>query len=188
MSTHHQPGVAARCGSTRKAGSVSAERSTPSSRLLLEELEIRPDPRVQVLAELRSALPLRGRARRRAIAEIGHHLDDCVDELRAQGLAEDEAIEEAVARLGKAETIARGFYAVRRDRRLSGRRIASVPIAWVAVGAMSIVTLLAAELPQASGAKAPASRSPTTATLRSPQPDSSWRPAARHRLASRRRS
>jgi hypothetical protein len=131
-----------------------------------------------VLAELRGVLPLRGRARRRAIEEIGQHLDDCVTELRAQGVGEGEAIAEAVARLGKAEIIAAGYRATRPDRRLSWRRITAVPIAWVAVGAMSIVTVLAAELPQASGAKATTSQRPTTAVYRAPGAGSRSHPAA----------
>jgi hypothetical protein len=76
-----------------------------------------------------------------------------VDELRKTGVPEDEALADAMARLGDVDSIARAFRAARSKRSLTWRRAARVPVAWLAVGAMSIVTLVAAELPQASGAK-----------------------------------
>ena len=123
----------------------------------------RRDPRAEALAELRSALPLRGRARRRVVAELEQHLEDCVSELHAEGVGEADAIAEALSRLGEPEVIASEFRALRGDRGLSWRRVAAVPTAWAAVAAMSLVTLLAAELPQASGAKAPTAVPPTPA-------------------------
>jgi len=93
--------------------------------------------------------------RRRLLAELEHHLEDSIAELREAGVAEDEAVRDAMARLGDADTIVGAARAARPTRSLSWRRVGRVPIAWIAVGAMSIVTLAAAELPQASGAKVP---------------------------------
>jgi hypothetical protein len=66
---------------------------------------------------------------------------------------EDEALGDAMVRLGEVDEIVGAFQAARSTRSRSWRGVARVPVAWIAVGAMSIVTLVAAELPQASGAK-----------------------------------
>jgi hypothetical protein len=111
------------------------------------------DPREQFVSALRHALrggPLR---RRRVAREITAHLDDTVTELKAGGMEEPAAVQEALRRIGDVDTIASAFRAVRSEtRRRSRVRWLRSP-AWVAVGAMSLVTALAAELPQASGAK-----------------------------------
>jgi hypothetical protein len=91
--------------------------------------------------------------RRRFVRELEHHLEDCVADLEAAGVPEDTAVRDAIARLGDVDTILSAVRATRSTRRLSWQRVARIPIAWIAVGAMSIVTLVAAELPQASSAK-----------------------------------
>jgi hypothetical protein len=77
-----------------------------------------------------------------------------VADLEQAGVPEDAAVHHAMRQLGDVDTIVSAVRAVRSPRRLSWQRVTRVPIAWIAVGAMSIVTLAAAELPQASGAKA----------------------------------
>jgi hypothetical protein len=91
--------------------------------------------------------------RRRFVSELEHHLEDCVADLRQAGVPEEAAVRDALARLGDVGTIVSAARATRSTRRLSWQNVARVPIAWIAVGAMSIVTLAAVELPQASGAK-----------------------------------
>jgi hypothetical protein len=78
-----------------------------------------------------------------------------VADLKQASVADDAAIRDAMARLGDVDAIVGAVRATRSTRSLSWRRVARVPIAWIAVGAMSIVTLAAVELPQASGAKVP---------------------------------
>ena len=80
-------------------------------------------------------------------------------DLRQAGVPEDAAVRDAIARLGDVDTIVSAARATRSPRRLSWPSVTRVPIAWIAVGAMSIVTLAAAELPQASGAKVSGSTS-----------------------------
>jgi hypothetical protein len=72
--------------------------------------------------------------------------------LKACGMVEPAAVQEALRRLGDVGTITSAFRKVRPERAGWVRRVRSP--AWVAVGAMSLVTAWAAELPQASGAKA----------------------------------
>jgi hypothetical protein len=93
--------------------------------------------------------------RRRFVKELEHHLEDSVAELREAGMPEDAAVRDAMSRLGGVETIVDAARATRCARSMSWRTVGRVPIAWIAVGAMSIVTFAAAELPQASGAKVP---------------------------------
>ena len=95
--------------------------------------------------------------RRRIVKELAAHLDDAVGEFRALGLSAGAALEQALRRLGDPAAIAAAFSAARVRRRAwsSGKRLRSP--AWIAVGAMSLVTAWAAELPQSSGAKPPAS-------------------------------
>ena len=84
-------------------------------------------------------------------------------DLKQAGVAEDAAIRDAIARLGAVDAIVGAVRATRSTRAPVWRSVARVPIAWIAVGAMSIVTLAAVELPQASGAKVPAFHvAPTT--------------------------
>jgi hypothetical protein len=101
--------------------------------------------------------------RRRFVRELEHHLEDCVAELRQAGAPEDAAVRDAMSRLGDVAAIVGAARAARSTRSKSWRRAGRVPIAWIAVGAMSIVTFAAAELPQASGAKVP-SPQPAPAT------------------------
>ncbi len=146
----------------------------------------RNDPRRSFLRALARELRWRPLARRRLLTELGQHLDDSAAELRAAGLPPDEALREALRRLGDVETIATSsrFAGGRRGWDKTVGRLRSP--AWVAVGAMSLVTAWAAELPQASGAKATTSpahvrhvarHSGTKPSKRSP----SARPARRSR-------
>jgi hypothetical protein len=99
--------------------------------------------------------------RRRVLREIAAHLDDIVAELEAGGRCEDAAIDEALGRLGDVGTITGAFREVRAERRGWSRARSLRSPAWIAVGAMTLVTAWAADLPQASGAK------PTTRALSS---------------------
>jgi hypothetical protein len=112
------------------------------------------DPRERFLSALKRGLRRGPLTRRRAVREITAHLDDAVSELTASGMTETAALAEALRRLGDVGTITSAFHELRpqRRRRWGVRRLRSP--AWVAVGAMSLVTALAAELPQASGARA----------------------------------
>ena len=112
------------------------------------------DPRERFLSALKRGLRCGPLRRRRVVREIAAHLDDTVSELEARGMAEPAAVDEALRRLGDVGAITSAFHAVGRSRgRVSAARRLRSP-AWLAVGAMSLVTAWAAELPQASGAKA----------------------------------
>ena len=112
------------------------------------------DPRRRFLSALKRQLRCGWLTRRRVLREIAGHLDDLVAELEARGRSEGEAVEEALRRLGDVEMITSAFLEVRPERRRwSAVRSLRSP-AWIAVAAMSVVTAWAAELPQASGAKA----------------------------------
>jgi hypothetical protein len=111
-------------------------------------------PRERFVSALKRGLRCGPLKRRRVIREITAHLDDTVSELEACGMPEAVAVQEAIRRVGDVGTITSAFRAVRPERgRWSALRRLRSP-AWVAVGAMSLVTAGAAELPQASGAKA----------------------------------
>lgn len=124
------------------------------------------------------------------LREIGEHLDDLARELRAAGLSEAAAEEEALRRVGDASAIAEAFMTVRPATRGPSRFRWLRSPAWIAVAAMSLVTAWAAELPQASGAKA------TVHPAQAPQvggsPRARWRagnaPDQRSRVSVRRRS
>jgi hypothetical protein len=118
--------------------------------------QINGDPRAEFLDSLAGSLGGGWLQRRRLVSELEHHLEDCVADLKQAGVAEDAAIRDAIARLGDVDAIVGAVRASRSTRSPFWRSVARVPIAWIAVGAMSIVTLAAAELPQASGAKVPA--------------------------------
>lgn len=109
------------------------------------------DPRRRFLGALKRELPGGPLVRRRVLAEVTAHLEDILAELEAAGVAEDEAVPEALRRLGEVGTIATAFRQTQSSRRRSSRLRSP---AWIAVGAMSLVTAWAAEIPQASGAKA----------------------------------
>lgn len=112
------------------------------------------DPRARFLSALKRELRCGPLRRRRVLGEIAAHLDDTVAELEACGLDRAAAVAEALRRLGDVGTITAAFRGIRPGRqRWSRARWLRSP-AWVAVGAMSLVTAWAAELPQASGAKA----------------------------------
>ena len=112
------------------------------------------DPRERFVSALKRGLRCGPLRRRRVVREITAHLDDMVTELEACGMEEPAAVAEALRRLGDVGTITSAFREVRPERgRWSGVRRLRSP-AWVAVGVMSLVTAWAAELPQASGAKA----------------------------------
>jgi hypothetical protein len=117
--------------------------------------QISCDPKAEFLTKLADSIGGGWLERRRFVREIEHHLDDSVAELTRDGLPEDEAVSDALARLGDVDAITGAFRVSRATRRRSWPRAVRVPVAWLAVGAMSIVTLAAAELPQASGAKVP---------------------------------
>jgi hypothetical protein len=118
-------------------------------------LQISGDPRAEFLAGVAGSLGGGWLERRRLVRELEHHLEDCVADLEGTGVPEDAAVHAAIARLGDVDAIVGAVRATRSTRSLSWRRVKRVPLAWIAVGAMSIVTIAAAELPQASGAKVP---------------------------------
>jgi hypothetical protein len=88
------------------------------------------------------------------LSELAHHLEDCLVDLAQAGMPEEEAVREAIARLGQVDTIVSAVRSARSPRRLSWDGVTRVATAWLAVGAMSIVTFAAIELPEAPGAKA----------------------------------
>ncbi len=113
------------------------------------------DPRERLLRAVAAELNVGPMARRRILTELTHHIDDAVDDLRGSGAPREEAIEEAVKRLGDAQTIASAFGILDTRRAGWSRLRTRHSLAWVAVAAMSGVTACAAELPSASGAKSP---------------------------------
>jgi hypothetical protein len=117
----------------------------------------RVDPQRCFLRAVARELRWRPLTRRRLLRELDEHLNDSVAHLQAAGLSPDQALREALARLGEVEAIVSSV----RSASLAGRWRRSVrrlrSPAWVAVGAMSLVTAWAAELPPASGAKTTAS-------------------------------
>lgn len=121
----------------------------------LRERQISGDPRPEFLAQVAGSLGGGWLERRRFVRELEHHLEDSVAELREAGVPVDAAVRDAMSRLGGVDAIVDAARATRSTRSMSWRRAGRVPIAWIAVGAMSIVTFAAAELPQASGAKVP---------------------------------
>lgn len=118
------------------------------------------DPREQFVRALKRGLRVGPLKRRRVVREIAEHLDDTVTELEEQGMEESAAVQEALRRMGDAGTITSAFRDVRAERRRGSRVRSLRSPAWVAVAAMSLVTGVAAELPQASGAKPTASALP----------------------------
>jgi hypothetical protein len=133
------------------------------------------DPRERFLTALKRGLRCGPLKRRRVVREIRAHLDDTVGELEAGGMPESSAIQEALRRLGDVATIISAFREIQPERgRWSWARRLRSP-AWVAVGAMSLVTVWAAELPQASGAR------PTTPARRAIDIGHQDRPHARPR-------
>ena len=120
------------------------------------------DPREQFVSAVKRGLRVGPLKRRRVVRELAGHLEDTVSELEARGMDESSAVREALRRIGDAGTVTSAFRDVRpRRRRLSRVRSLRSP-AWVAVAAMSLVTAVAAELPQASGARPTASALPAT--------------------------
>ena len=109
----------------------------------------RPDERSTLLGAVGRELRWRPWTRRRLLRELEQHLDDSIADLQASGLSADAATRRGLDRLGDADTIIAALRTSRRPQRLRSP-------AWVAVGAMSLVTAWAAELPPASGAKATA--------------------------------
>jgi hypothetical protein len=122
------------------------------------ELQINGDPKAEFLARVAGSMGGGRLERRRLVRELEHHLEDCVADLEGAGVPEDAAVRAAIARLGDVDAIVGAVRATRSTRSPSWRSVKRVPLAWIAVGAMSIVTLAAAELPQASGAKVPGIR------------------------------
>jgi hypothetical protein len=114
------------------------------------------EPRRRLLRAVARELHVGPLARRRILAELADHIDDAVDDLRGSGIPRQKAIEEALERLGDPQTIADAFAAVSTRAPTWSRLRARRSLAWIAAAAMSLVTVWAAELPQASGAKAPA--------------------------------
>lgn len=111
-----------------------------------------PDQRERFLRTLKAELAGRPLARRRVLREIAAHFDDLVAELRATGLPERAATQEALRRLGDPEAIATAFSGLHPSRTRCSRLRSLRSPAWIAVAAMSLVTAWAAELPPASGA------------------------------------
>jgi hypothetical protein len=139
------------------------------------------DPREQFLNGLTAQLRCGPFARRRIVKELAHHIDDEVADLHSSGLSIDEAVEAALLRLGDPESIAAGFRAAHApSRRFNARRSP----AWIAVGAMTLVTAWAAELPQASGAKS--TSRPSARNLRTHQTGPAISPKSHGRSVHRR--
>lgn len=134
------------------------------------------DPRETILRALARQLPGGPLRRRRVLTELADHIDDAVDDLCGSGLPREEAIEVAVRRLGDAETIAHTFDLTRARTARRPRLRVRHSLAWMMVAAMSLVTAVAAELPQASGAK-PSTKVVAAASSRPAPTD---RAAARH--------
>jgi hypothetical protein len=135
------------------------------------------DPRRRFLLALKRQLRGGPLARRRILREIAAHLDDIVAELKATGRSERAAVEEAVRRLGDVDTIAKAFREIRPVR---GRPAKLRSPAWIAAAAMSLVTAWAADLPQASGAKASTQTlSSTYSRQRAPLREDQRQPATR---------
>lgn len=144
------------------------------------------NPRERLLDALAGELHVGPLARRRILRELADHIDDAVDDLRSEGVLQEEALDEAVKRLGDAETIASAFGAL--HTRTGGLLRPRHSLAWVAVAAMSLATALAAELPQASGAKPPAKAFAPGLRRQAPASrPSTRRPGARARTAARSR-
>lgn len=144
------------------------------------------DPRERLLDALAGELHGGPLARRRILTELADHIDDAVDDLRGSGVPREEAIEEAVKRLGDAETIANAFGASRARTAGRSRRRTRYSLAWIAVAAMAVVTAVAAELPQASGARPPAKASaPASRRLAPPGRPTAHRPVWRHTTGTR---
>lgn len=138
-------------------------RSTQCLSLSRRALVSSGDPRERFLRAVARELRCRPLMRRRVCQELAAHLDDDVAELRALGLPRAAALQEALRRLGDPETIAAAF-SVTRSRRARWWRAGRLRSpAWIAVGAMTLVTAWAAELPQASGAKSRVSCAATSA-------------------------
>jgi hypothetical protein len=137
------------------------------------------DPRERFVRTLKRGLRCGPLKRRRVLREITAHLDDTLTELKASGMAEPAAVQEALRRLGDVGTITSAFRKVRPERARWVRRLRSP--AWVVVGAMSLVTAWAAELPQASGAKAttPAAHARHLGSRHLARPGELTRPAGR---------
>jgi hypothetical protein len=95
-----------------------------------------PDPIDAYLRELERELRVRGRARRRILAELRAHLLDAVEAERARGAEEGIAAQRAVLRVGLGAETARQFncLAVRRGAIL-GRAL----VPWIAVVALSLM-------------------------------------------------
>jgi HAAS len=153
-------------------------RSTRSSFPRRRCLAISHDPRKDFVSAVRAELPRRPLSRRRLLSELTDHLDDAVADLRANGLSERAATDEALERVGDPEAIGTAFRNLRPKRRLKPRLTGLRSPAWLAVVVMSLVTALAAELPQVSGAKASA-RPP--APTRSQLPAHALKPEPRPR-------
>ncbi len=129
-------------------------RSTRSSFPRRRWLAISHDPRNDFVSAVKAELHRRPWSRRRLLSELNDHLDDAIADLRAGGLSERAATDQALERVGDPEAIGTAFRELRPERRFRARLSGLRSPAWLAVVVMSLVTALAAELPQVSGAKA----------------------------------
>lgn len=102
-----------------------------------------PDPIGAYLRELKRELRVRGRARRRILAEVRAHLLDAAEAERSRGAEEGVTAERAVVRFGLAAETARQFN-MHAGRRGAVLRRALVPwIAAVALTSMATATVWA---------------------------------------------
>jgi hypothetical protein len=125
---------------------------------LVQESDRRGDPSTtEYLATLDSSLELPADLRAEIRAELADHVSDTVAALRAEGLEEDQAVREALARLGKPKELARQLTAAHRSpRRLLAAAAGgiwtagwSAAQAWlVATGLLAIVLILGSALVQ----------------------------------------
>src|SRR5579859_6479371 len=173
--------AAARSGSDSRAGGGSARRSTRCSYRFRRAPVTSVDPKRPLLRALSRELRWRPLARRRLVSELAAHLEDSAADLRSAGWPADNAEAEAARRLGDPETVAAAFQAARTGPWSRARGLRSP--AWIAAGAMTLVTAWAAEVPQASGAKTTASAAHARRAAADSRPELG-RPAAtpmRHR-------
>ena len=93
------------------------------------------DPIDAYLRELQRELRVRGRARRRILAEVRAHLLDTVEAEKSRGAEESVAAQRAIVRFGLIAETARQFNCLA-ARRGAGLRRALVP--WIAAVALSL--------------------------------------------------
>ncbi len=101
------------------------------------------DPIDLYLGELKRRLVVRGRSRRRVLAEVRAHLLEAADAERSPGDLEGDAAARAVTRFGPPAETAREFNRGARHRRNLARRALVPSLAAVALTSLATATVLA---------------------------------------------